>query len=149
MAGAGPRLDPPGDPPLSFGTTLAVIGGSVGSPLLLAFSLTGLIDKLTGTWRGRLFLFACTVVFIDQMFRRFAPKSEAYKKWTHGIESVGKFWTAIILSIVYFLTVSIVSIFMKLFGDDPLDRSLKAEPSFWRKHEDTPLSPHAAARHQF
>jgi hypothetical protein len=119
------------------------------SLLLLAISLSGLADKLTGTWRGRIFLFACTVVLIDQLFRKFAPKSEAYRRWTKGIETLGKFWTAVILSIVYFVTVFLVSVFMKLFGNDPLDRSLKAEPSFWRKHEDTPLTPHAAARHQF
>jgi len=86
---------------------------------------------------------------IELAFRRLAPKSQAYVRWTKGIETVGKFWTAIILSIVYFLSVSLVSLFMKLFGKDPLDRSLKAEPSFWRAHEPNPLGPRAAARHQF
>jgi hypothetical protein len=38
---------------------------------------------------------------------------------------------------------------MKLFGKDLLDRSLRPEASFWRKHEGSPLEPHAAARHQF
>jgi hypothetical protein len=121
----------------------------VGSSLLLAVTLTGFVDKLTGTWRGRLILFAFTVMIVDLILRKTAPKSEFYRRWKIGIESVGKFWTGVILSIVYFLTVSIVSIFMKLFGSDPLDRSLKAEPSFWRKHEGSPLSPHSAARHQF
>jgi hypothetical protein len=38
---------------------------------------------------------------------------------------------------------------MRLFGKDPLDRSLRPEPSFWRPHEPNPLGPSAAARHQF
>jgi hypothetical protein len=121
----------------------------LGSSLLLAVTLTGVIDRLTGTVRGRVFLFACTVMLVDLAFRYVAPKSEAYKKWTSGIQAVGKFWTGIILSIVYFATVSVISLFMKLFGSDPLDRSLGAEPSFWRAHEPSPLGAHAAARHQF
>jgi hypothetical protein len=122
----------------------------VGSPLLLlAFSLSGLGEKLTGTWRGRLFLFACTVMVVDFVLRKVAPKSAFYRRWQKGLESVGKFWTGVILSVVYFLTVSIVSVFVKLFGKDPLDRSLRPEPSFWREHEANPLSPHSAARHQF
>jgi len=38
---------------------------------------------------------------------------------------------------------------MRLFGKDPLDRKLKAEPTFWREHEPNPLGPAAAVRHQF
>ena len=38
---------------------------------------------------------------------------------------------------------------MRLFGKDPLDRSLAPEPSFWRAHEPNPLGPERAARHQF
>jgi hypothetical protein len=121
----------------------------VGSPVLLAITLTAFADKLTGTWRGRVFLFACTVMLVDLAFRWLAPKSAAYKKWTKGLESVGKFWTMVILSVVYFLSVSFVSIAMKLFGKDPLDRKLEQETSFWRAHEPSPLGPHAAARHQF
>jgi hypothetical protein len=121
----------------------------LGKSLLLAFTVTGLVDKLTGTWRGRIFLFACTVMLIDLAFRRFAPKSVAFRRWTKGIETVGKFWTMVILSVVYFVSVSFVSIGMKLFGKDPLDRKLGPEPSFWRQHEPSPLGPHAAARHQF
>jgi hypothetical protein len=100
-------------------------------------------------FRGKVFAFACCVVVVELLFRRFAPKSQAYKNWTAFFQTIGKFWTAVILSVVYFVSVSLVSLFMKLFGQDPLDRALKQEPSFWRKHEGTPLSPHAAARHQF
>ena len=38
---------------------------------------------------------------------------------------------------------------MRLLGKDPLDRRLKPEPTFWRRHEPNPLGPEAAARHQF
>lgn len=116
------------------------------SPTLLATA----IDWLAGlSLRGKIFVFACTVLVIELGFRYGAPKSAAYAAWTKAFQTVGKFWTAIILSFIYFLSVAGVSVFMKLFGKDPLDRSLEPEPSFWRKHEPNPLEPHAAARHQF
>jgi hypothetical protein len=103
------------------------------------------------TWMAghKILTFACSVLVIELAFRQFAPKSKAYKNWTLVFMTIGKFWTAVILSIVYFISVALVSLFMKLFLKDPLDRSLEKEPSFWRKHDPNPLGPHAAARHQF
>lgn len=116
------------------------------SPYLLAT----LIDWLGGlSFRGKVLVFACTVFTIEVAFRRFAPKSQAYATWTRVFQTIGKFWTAVILSFVYFISVAGVAVGMKLFGKDPLDRSLDGEASFWRKHEPNPLEPHAAARHQF
>lgn len=92
---------------------------------------------------------ATTVVLVELAFRRFAPRSKAYARWTAFFQRVGTVWTAVILSIVYFVSVAGVSVFMKLFGKDPLDRTLATEPSFWRSHEPNPLGPRAAARHQF
>lgn len=92
---------------------------------------------------------AVTVFLVELAFRRFAPRSAAYRKWTKAFEAVGRVWTAVILGIVYFLSVALVSVFMKLFGKDPLDRRLAPEPTFWRAHEPNPLGPRAAARHQF
>lgn len=96
-----------------------------------------------------LLTFATSVFVIELVLRRVAPGSRLYAGWTRVFQTIGKFWTAIILSIVYFLSVAGVSIFMKLFGKDPLDRGLQPEPSFWRAHEPNPLGPKAAARHQF
>ena len=92
---------------------------------------------------------ATTVLVIELVFRRVAPRSAAYRKWTAAFVVIGSVWTAIILSIVYFVSVSIVGIGMRLLGKDPLDRGLKAEPTFWRMHEPNPLGPRAASRHQF
>ena len=50
---------------------------------------------------------------------------------------------------MYVLSVGPIGIFMRLFGKDPLDRKLDAEPTFWRTHEPNPLGPNAAFRHQF
>jgi hypothetical protein len=99
--------------------------------------------------RGKVFVFACAVVAIEVCFRRFAPKSLAYARWTRFFEAIGSVWTAVLLAVVYFLSVSLVALGMRLFGKDPLDRTLRAEPSFWRRHEPNPLGPAAAARHQF
>lgn len=96
-----------------------------------------------------LLAFATTVFVVELVLRRFAPRSAFYKRWTAAFLAVGHFWTAILLAIVYFLTVSVISGLMRVFAPDPLDRSLKPEPSFWRAHEPNPLGPEAAARHQF
>jgi hypothetical protein len=109
-----------------------------------------------GHWYGALpvhkqvlLALACSVFLLELAFRRFAPRSRAYAKWTAAFQAVGHFWTAVILSIVYFGTVSVISVFQRLAGNDPLDRKLDPERSFWRSHEPNPLGPLAAARHQF
>ena len=92
---------------------------------------------------------ATSVFVIELVLRRVAPRSRFYAGWTRVFQTIGKFWTAVILSLVYFLSVAGVSVFMKLFGKDPLDRTLEPEPSFWRAHEPNPLGSEAAVRHQF
>ena len=96
-----------------------------------------------------LLTFATGVLLIELAFRRFAPRSRAYSRWTKGIEAVGAVWTAILLSIVYLVSVGPVSLFMKLKGTDLLDRSKGNDPTFWKRHDPNPLGPLAAARHQF
>jgi hypothetical protein len=98
------------------------------------------------------------VVLTEIVLRVFLPRSKAAKAWTAFFTKVSnnivlqflaKFWTGVILSIVYFVTLPFITLFTRLSGSDPLDRTLKPEPSFWRKHEPNPLGPRAAARHQF
>jgi hypothetical protein len=101
------------------------------------------------TFKKGLLTFAFSVFLIELVFRRVAPASKAYEAWTKFFQGIGKVWTAVILSVVYVLSVGLVGIFMKIFGKDPLDRTLAAEPSFWREHEPNPLGPEAAVRHQF
>ena len=100
-------------------------------------------------FRGKVLTFAILVVLIELAFRRFAPKARAYKLWTRGFEAIGKVWTAVLLAVIYLISVGPIGLFMRLAGKDPLDRSLRPEPSFWRSHEPNPLGPQAAARHQF
>ncbi len=92
---------------------------------------------------------ATTVFIVELALRRFAPRSVVYARWTAGFQAVGSMWTAVILSVVYFVSVASVSLAMKLAGKDPLDRQLASEPSFWRPHQPNPLGARAAARHQF
>jgi hypothetical protein len=89
------------------------------------------------------------VVLVELAFRGFAPRSRAYALWTRFFQGMGHVWTAVILAIVYFTSVFIVSIGLRLRGRDPLDRRLAPEPSFWRPHDPNPLGPQAAAHHQF
>ena len=96
-----------------------------------------------------LFGIATTVLVVELLFRALAPKSAAYRRWTAAVEKVGMVWTAVLLSLVYFTTLAVIGIAMRALGKDPLDRSLRDEPTFWRPHEPNPLGPVAAARHQF
>jgi len=92
---------------------------------------------------------ACAILLTEIAFRRLAPASRAYARWTGFFQAVGAVWTAVILSIVYIFSVGPIGLGMRLLGKDPLDRKLQAEASFWRRHEPNPLGPQAAARHQF
>jgi hypothetical protein len=99
--------------------------------------------------RFKLLSLATVVVLVELAFRRFAPRSQAYARWTRFFQAIGNVWTAVLLSLIYTLSVGPIGLVMRLMGKDPLDRSLAAEPSFWRTHEPNPLGPERAARHQF
>lgn len=101
------------------------------------------------SWKWKLLAFATTVVLIEVAFRRLAPDSLAYEKWTRFFQGIGVVWTAVILAFVYIFSVGPVGLGMRLLGKDPLDRGVKPEPSFWRAHEPNPLGPEQASRHQF
>jgi hypothetical protein len=99
--------------------------------------------------RYKLLTLATLVVVVELLFRRFAPRSPAYRRWTAFFQGIGAVWTAVLLAVIYLVSVGPVSLFMRLGKHDPLDRGLRAEPSFWRAHEPNPLGPTASARHQF
>jgi membrane-associated protease RseP (regulator of RpoE activity) len=99
--------------------------------------------------RIELLALATLVVLVELGLRRFAPKSGAYRRWTGFFQAIGSLWTAILLAIVYVLSVGPVGLVMRLMGNDPLDRRLTPEVSFWRAHEPSPLGTERAALHQF
>ncbi len=99
--------------------------------------------------RWKVVALAAVVVLVEVGFRRLAPKSRAYARWTAFFQGIGKVWTAVLLAIVYVLSVGPIGLVMRLRRQDPLDRGLAPEPSFWRAHEPNPLGPERAARHQF
>jgi hypothetical protein len=101
------------------------------------------------SWRWKLAVFAALLVLIELGFRHLAPRSRAYRRWTAFFEAIGSVWTAVLLALVYVLSVGPIGLVMRLVGHDPLDRRLAPEPSFWRAHEPNPLGPERAARHQF
>ena len=100
-------------------------------------------------FRGKVLVVASLVVTIELLFRRLAPKSIAYKRWTAVFEGIGSVWTAVLLAVIYLLSVGPLNLFNRAFGKDPLDRTLAPEPSFWRSHEPNPLGVEASTRHQF
>jgi hypothetical protein len=99
--------------------------------------------------RWKVLAAASVVVLIELAFRRLAPRSRAYARWTAFFQGIGQVWTAVLLAIVYVFSVGPIGLVMRLVGHDPLDRRLLPEPSFWRTHEPNPLGPERAARHQF
>ena len=99
--------------------------------------------------RFKLLAFATLVVLTELALRRFAPKSGFYRRWTRTFEAIGSVWTAVLLGVIYVLSVGPIGLAMRLFGNDPLDRRLAPEPTFWRAHEPNPLGTERAARHQF
>jgi len=113
-------------------------------------SLADAYDWIAGlSLRAKVLAFATSVVLVELAFRRFGPKTRAYARWTRFFQGIGMVWTAVLLSIVYVLSVGPVGLALRLVGKDPLDRALAPEPSFWRPHEPNPLGPERAARHQF
>ncbi|HXY41726.1 MAG TPA: hypothetical protein VEQ10_18755 [Vicinamibacteria bacterium] len=109
-----------------------------------------LFAKLAGLpWRFKILALAVVVVLAELLLRRYAPKSRVYRGWTATFEAIGAAWTAVLLALVYALSVGPVGLVQRLFGKDPLDRRLLPEPSFWRAHQANPLGPEQAARHQF
>jgi hypothetical protein len=101
------------------------------------------------TYKQVLLVVATTMFVVELILRRFARGTPLYEKWTAFFEGIGAFWSAIILSLVYFVSVAGIHVVVKLLGKDLLDRRLSKEPSFWRVHEPNPLGPMAASRHQF
>jgi hypothetical protein len=99
--------------------------------------------------RWKILAVAAAMVLVEIAFRRIAPRSRAYARWTAFFEGLGKVWTAVLLAIVYLFSVGPVGLVMRLLRHDPLDRRLAPEPSYWRPHEPNPLGPERAARHQF
>jgi hypothetical protein len=106
-------------------------------------------DFVTWIAQHKVISLACVILLTELGFRRWAPKSAAYARWTSFFKAVGAVWTAVLLSVIYLLSVGPVSLGMRLMGKDLLDRSLATEGTFWRRHEANPLGPTSAVRHQF
>jgi hypothetical protein len=109
-------------------------------------SLDAVVSWIAG---HKLISLACFILLTELALRRLAPTSAAYARWTRFFQALGVVWTAVILSLIYVLSVGPVALFMRLRGTDLLDRKLDPEPSFWRRHEANPLGLQAAVRHQF
>jgi hypothetical protein len=118
-------------------------------------SLSAVFDAVLRWFAARptpfkiLFGLATLLMVTELLFRRIAPGSHAYAAWTRFFQGIGKVWTAVLLALIYVLSVGPVSLGFRLLGKDPLDRRLVAEPSFWRGHEPNPLGAERSVRHQF
>ena len=114
-----------------------------------------IFHRLAAWFAGRpthtkvLLCLATAMLVIELLFRWLAPRSPAHLAWTRFFEAIGKVWTAVLLAVIYALSVGPVSLLFRLLGKDPLDRRLGSEASFWRGHEANPLGPEKAVRHQF
>jgi hypothetical protein len=100
-------------------------------------------------FRWKALSFALLILVIELGLRYGAPKSAAFARWQAFFKAVGAVWTTVLLSLIYLLSVGPISVAMRLFAKDLLDRELTPEPTLWRPHEPNPLGPEAAARRQF
>lgn len=141
--GAGALPHPPGP------GRMRVYSAGVLSTVNVTEILTRAAQWLSGlhTYQ-QVLLGLATAMFVTELILRRFPRSAAYRRWKKGVEALGAFWTAIILSLVYFLSVALVGLGLRLARKDPLDRALDGA-SAWKTHEPNPLGPTAAARHQF
>ena len=73
--------------------------------------------------RGKILVAASLIVAIELAFRYLAPKSPAYKRWTAFFEAIGSVWTAVLLAVIYLLSVGPMSLFNRAFGKDPSRRA--------------------------
>jgi len=113
-------------------------------------SIESLLTSLLALpWRRKLLVLAALVVLVELALRYLAPKSAAYRRWQALFEGIGAVWTAVLLAIIYVLSVGPIGLVLRALGKDPLDRRLAPEPSFWRAHEPNPLGSERAAQHQF
>jgi hypothetical protein len=116
--------------------------------------LVNLLDSMVAWYASRathtkVLLALATAMLVTELLLGRFPRSAAYARWTRGVEAVGSVWTAVILSLVYGLSVGPTSLYMRLSRRDLLDRAIVPGASAWRAHEPNPLGPRAAARHQF
>lgn len=100
-------------------------------------------------WRGKALTVATLILIVELGLRYGAPKSVVFARWQAFFKAIGAVWTAVLLSLIYILSVGPIAAVMRLAGNDPLDRKLTPEPSLWRSHEPNPLGPEAAAHRQF
>jgi hypothetical protein len=118
-------------------------------------SLASIFDRIALWFASRpthtkvLLGLATFLVGAELLFRWIAPSSRAYATWTRLFQGIGHVWTGALLAVIYILSIGLVSLAFRLLGKDPLDRELRAEPSFWRSHEANPLGAQRAVRHQF
>jgi len=90
---------------------------------------------------------ALAVLLVEQVFRRAAPRSHAYARWTAAFEAVGAVWATVILAALYVVVVGPVSLVLRLRRRDLLGDP--AEPGAWRAPEPAAMPPREAARHLF
>ncbi len=113
-------------------------------------SLQSLVSSLAAALaHHKLLAFGAALVLVELALRYLAPKSAAYRRWTAVFNGLGVAWTAVLLALIYVLSVGPIGLLLRAFGKDPLDRDLAHEPCFWRAHEPNPLGTEGAARHQF
>ncbi|MBD3334771.1 MAG: hypothetical protein GF355_04590 [Candidatus Eisenbacteria bacterium] len=64
-----------------------------------------------------------------------------YKGWMKGAHALGWVQTRLLLGIVFYLAITPIGLFMRLFGHDPLQKRRRAGNSFWEPREPQPVDP--------
>ena len=107
--------------------------GSALTGILMVF---GVVNFLKGraSWYPWFFSLSGAMILLVLIApRRIKPIFIIFTKVAHAIGWVN---TRVILALIYFIFVTPIAIVMRIFGKDPLDRSIdKNEMSYWAKRE--------------
>ena len=107
-----------------FGYGLGIIAATfaVGSVIKHGFSLAVIV------------LILCCVIFITVTLLNWQALKLGYQAWMKVAHLIGGVVTAIILSVIYFLIFTPISILLKLLGRDHLQRDFsKKNSTYWEK----------------
>jgi hypothetical protein len=106
----------------------------VATPLLLSGGVAALLRWRSGA--STLPLALLTVGALGSLVLWLAPglRRPAHDAWMRVVRPVGRALTALLLGLVYLVSVAPVGLLMRLVGRDPLTRRLdRAAPTYWQE----------------
>ncbi|MEW6009469.1 MAG: hypothetical protein AB1629_07540 [Candidatus Omnitrophota bacterium] len=84
-------------------------------------------------------LISLALIFFTLALLRPKFLKPVFLAWTSLFKIILGLLTSIILMLCFYIIISPIGIFLRLFGKDLLDLKLKDRNSYWHKHEEEPV----------